>query len=71
MITQRDNLEAKAALSRHHLDEDTVFGYLLNLRDSGYTNMFGAGRYLIDTFDFTRNEAHAVLAYWMESFREV
>lgn len=44
--------------------------YLDNLRDSGETNMFGAGSYLREEFALTRTESHKVLSYWMKTFGE-
>jgi len=44
--------------------------YLDRLRESGVTNMFGAGSYLEDAFDIGRREARTILSYWMESFEE-
>jgi hypothetical protein len=42
--------------------------YLIALRDSGVTNMWGAVPYLEDRFDLTRKEARAILVEWIESF---
>ena len=44
--------------------------YLDELRESGVTNMFGAGAYLERRFKIDRKEASAVLAYWMKTFSE-
>lgn len=53
--------------------------YLDELRESGETNMYGAGRYLEAEFPdellegrsfHSSKKAHAVLAYWMETFSE-
>jgi hypothetical protein len=51
--------------------EDEVLQYLDNLRDSGVTNMFGAGPYLMQQFDCTRKTSHEWLSYWMHSFGKV
>lgn len=49
------------------LDEHLEF--LDALRESGVTNMFGAGSYLRDRFpDLTKETAGRVLSYWMASF---
>lgn len=49
--------------------EDEVHGeYLNELRESGVTNMFGAGPYLVAEFGLTRDEAKAYLIYWMKTF---
>ena len=42
--------------------------YLNALRDSGVTNMFGAGAYLQSHFGITREAARAILLEWMKSF---
>ncbi len=44
------------------------FAYLDTLRESGATNMFGAGSWLRDAFEMDRREASAVLKAWMETF---
>jgi hypothetical protein len=43
--------------------------YLNNLRESGITNMYGAGEYLMDTFDLSKAEARKILANWMSNFQ--
>jgi hypothetical protein len=42
--------------------------YLDALRESGATNMFGATPYIVNEFGVTKNEARAILSYWMTSF---
>ena len=42
--------------------------YLDELRESGETNMFGAGQYLVWEFGLDKHEARAVLGEWMDSF---
>ena len=42
--------------------------YLNALRDSGVTNMFGAGPYLQRDFGISRQEARDILLEWMENF---
>jgi len=44
--------------------------YLDDLRESGETNMFGAGEYLVNDFEIPKSEASTILTYWMESFEE-
>jgi hypothetical protein len=55
-------LERPAVVCDEHLD------FLDDLRESGVTNMFGAGPYLRDEFPLTKSESHAVLSYWMKTF---
>ena len=43
--------------------------YLNALRESGITNMYGAGEYLMDTFDLPKVEASKILANWMSNFQ--
>ena len=44
--------------------------YLDDLRESGVTNMFGAGAYIQAGFNITKNEANKILTYWMHTFSE-
>ena len=44
--------------------------FLLALRDSGVTNMFGAAPYLQKEFGLDKREAREILANWMQSFSE-
>ena len=44
------------------------FEYLDDLRESGVTNMFGAGPYLQHEFGLSRNDAREVLKEWMFTF---
>lgn len=48
---------------------EQYFDYLIQLRDSGVTNMFGAGPYLEREFGLTKYEAREILSKWMNSFR--
>tara|TARA_B100000767_G_scaffold275340_1_gene311832 strand:- start:695 stop:1708 length:1014 start_codon:yes stop_codon:yes gene_type:complete len=50
--------------------EKSMFTFLNDLRDSGITNMFGAGSYLEDEFGLDKREAREILAKWMRSFEE-
>ncbi len=50
------------------LEEGEIFDFLLELRDSGITNMFGATPYIVDEFQLSDYEARVVLARWMRSF---
>ena len=42
------------------------FEYLDILRDSGVTNMWGSGKYLMSEFGVTRKEAKAIVLAWMQ-----
>lgn len=55
---------------RPEIVEDDHLIYLDNLRESGATNMYGAGPYVQAEFGLSRAEAHEVLGYWMETFAE-
>lgn len=46
------------------------FDYLDGLRESGGTNMFGAGRYLEAQFGLDSREAKDILIDWMRTFSE-
>jgi len=44
--------------------------FLISLRDSGITNMFGASPYLADAFpELSKDDARKVLVLWMDSFK--
>jgi len=44
--------------------------FLDALRESGKTNMFGAGRYLQEEFGIDRTEAREVLLEWIKNFED-
>ena len=48
--------------------KDEVFHFLDNLRESGITNMFGAGRYISVEFGLDTNDAGKYLQEWMATF---
>ena len=48
--------------------KEEYFEYLDALRESGVTNMFGAGAYLENHFGLDRYEARDILFEWMDSF---
>lgn len=48
--------------------EKEVLEYLNELRDTGATNMFGAGRYVADMFGIKKSEASTLLELWMCNF---
>ncbi len=49
---------------------EEYFEYLDALRESGVTNMFGAGSYLQEEFGLDRYEARDILMKWMQTFSE-
>ena len=53
-----------------HMQERVIFRYLDNLRESGKTNMFGAGSWIQDAFEITKYDANRFLVKWMETFGE-
>ena len=50
------------------MTHESAFEFLDTLRETGITNMYGAGPYLQDEFGCSRKEAHAMMADWMASF---
>ncbi len=52
-----------------NIDKSEMFEYLDTLRESGVTNMFGAGQYLEQAFDIDRREAKTVLLEWMNQYQ--
>ena len=55
-------------VERPEVVNDEMLVYLDGLRESGVTNMFGAGSYVEADFDLNRKDANTVLKYWMETF---
>ena len=55
---------------KENISDQEYFSYLNDLRDSGQTNMFGAGEYLERDFNLDKREAREILARWMRSFNE-
>lgn len=47
---------------------DEMLEYLDDLRESGDTNMYGAGSFVGAEFCLTVSEARAVTTYWMQTF---
>lgn len=50
--------------------EEQVFRFLDDLRESGVTNMYGAGPYVQDEFGMDEIEAGRFLVSWMETFAQ-
>jgi len=50
------------------IDKEEMFEYLNTLRETGVTNMFGAGPYLQQAFDIDRREAKNILLEWMKTY---
>jgi len=51
-------------------DMEEYFEYLDVLRESGNTNMFGAGPYIQREFDVDGHQAREIVLAWMQSFDE-
>jgi len=63
-VRQNEIGEARAS----EADQSEVSDYLDMLRESGVTNMFGAGSYIEEEFGVSRQEARKFLQNWMENF---
>ncbi len=50
--------------------QDEVNKFLDTLRESGLTNMVGAGKYIQDRFGVSKYDANRFLIKWMETFGE-
>lgn len=50
---------------------DEHYDYLIALRDSGETNMWGAAPYLQKEFGLSYEDAKDILVEWIKSFEEV
>lgn len=49
--------------------QEEVFAYLIELRDSGGTNMWGAPPYLEKEFGFDKEEAKSYFVAWIDTFK--
>lgn len=47
---------------------EEYFSFLDDLRESGSINMFGAGPYLREEFNLSKNESYEILADWQITF---
>lgn len=51
------------------MDKSEMFEFLDDLRESGVTNMFGAGKYLEQEFNIDKSQAKEILLEWMRNFK--
>ncbi len=51
-------------------DQIEIFEYLDALRESGVINMFSAGVYLQERFNFSKQESREFLMKWMAQYGE-
>jgi len=58
----------KSQIEKPEIVTDDHLEFLDDLRESGETNMYGAGPYLIDEFGMSRKEARETTLYWMATF---
>ena len=56
-------------MSRPEIVTNDHLQFLNELRESGETNMFEAGEYLVDEYEISKKDARIILKYWMESFK--
>ena len=52
------------------MNKEAIFLYLDILRESGVTNMFGAGPYVESEFGLGRKESGKLVVEWMKTFSE-
>lgn len=57
-------------IERPEIVKEKHLTYLDMLRESGVTNMYGAGIYLEKKFKVSRDNANKILRYWMNTFSE-
>jgi len=62
------NLPDKMVSDEHMRNE--VYLYLEQLKESGETNMFGAGVYLKNHFKLPKHEARKYLSDWMNQYNK-
>jgi len=64
------NLNTYKQFLNEKVSDEEVFAYLDSLRQSGQTNMFGAGAYIERDFNLDKRKARDLLTKWMKSFDE-
>lgn len=52
------------------IDKTVTDKFLDDLRESGVTNMYGAGPYLTEEFGLSRADARTVVLEWMRTYTE-
>lgn len=52
------------------IDKEKIFSYLDTLRETGVTNMLGAGPWIENAFDVDKDTAKELLSEWIETFEE-
>lgn len=66
-----ENIERPKIVTNEHLEYlNNLFKQLCILRESGVTNMYGAGEYIEREFSTNRKDSSIILTYWMKSFEE-
>jgi len=70
-ILAQDITEQEADKYPIREDYRDYYNFLERLRDSGATNMFGAGPYLESAFRLSINAANSILANWMHNYDEL
>jgi len=55
----------------YNLEWEDYYLWLEDLRQSGITNMFGAGPYLADAFDLPRKKASVIVGSWMDNYTQL
>lgn len=66
----RGSVGGRAVSTRPDCVEDEHLAYLDDLRQSGVTNMWGAGTYVQREFGVSRKEAQEITLYWMATFSQ-
>ena len=70
ILMKTQNKEQRPEFIETEEELEEYLEYLDELRDSGVTNMFGAGQYIQRDFGIDKRKANAVLTYWMHTFSE-
>ena len=67
-FTWRNNKMENNQIEKPEFLNEKHLVYLDKLRESGVTNMFGAGVYVQKFFKLSRDDAKQILIYWMKTF---
>jgi hypothetical protein len=64
----RTELSISMSHKETEMEKEAIMEFLDTLRESGVTNMFGAGPYVQEEFGLDKKEAGAMVGEWMRTF---
>jgi len=68
LLEKHINVMNESKKRANEVEQAEVSSFLDELRESGATNMFGAGQFVEKAFGLSKEEARGFVTYWMENF---